>query len=111
MTRSSAGNRLTPEDAYRFARGEEIVSSTGVPAKLSRPLDFLVVSDHAEGLGLRLRGLQGQSGVRDRPAVAQWSKGMKAGGKEAADAQNELTSAQAQGTLPARSRTRRSSGR
>ena len=34
------GNRLGPEDAYRFARGEEVVSSTGVPAKLSRPLDF-----------------------------------------------------------------------
>ena len=47
-----AGDRLTPEQAYRFARGEEVVSSTGVPAKLSRPLDFLVVSDHAEGLGI-----------------------------------------------------------
>ncbi len=33
------GNRLTPEDAYRFARGEEIVSSTGIAVKLSRPLD------------------------------------------------------------------------
>ena len=43
------GDRLSPEDAYRFARGDEIVSSTGIPAKLSRPLDFLVISDHAEG--------------------------------------------------------------
>jgi hypothetical protein len=46
------GNRLGPDDAYRFARGEEVVSSTGVRAKLSRPLDFLVVADHAENLGL-----------------------------------------------------------
>ena len=30
------GNRLSPEQAYRFARGEEVVSSTGVPVKLSR---------------------------------------------------------------------------
>ena len=46
------GNRLGPDEAYRFARGEEVVSSTGVRAKLSRPLDFLVVADHAENLGL-----------------------------------------------------------
>ncbi len=46
------GTTLTPEDAYRFARGEEITTSTGQPARLIRPLDFLVVSDHAENLGL-----------------------------------------------------------
>ena len=46
------GATLTPDDAYRFARGEEVVSSTGVPARLARPLDFLVVTDHAENLGL-----------------------------------------------------------
>jgi Protein of unknown function (DUF3604) len=45
------GNTLGPEEAYRFARGEQVISSTGQPAKLSRPLDFLVVADHAEGLG------------------------------------------------------------
>jgi hypothetical protein len=45
------GNTLGPEPAYRFARGEEVVSSTGQPVKLSRPLDFLVVADHAEALG------------------------------------------------------------
>jgi hypothetical protein len=47
-----AGCTLTPEDAYRFAMGESVTSSTGVVARLSRPLDFLVVSDHAENLGL-----------------------------------------------------------
>jgi hypothetical protein len=46
------GNTLTPDEAYRFARGEEVTSSTGIPARLVRPLDFLVVSDHAENLGL-----------------------------------------------------------
>ncbi|WP_338465569.1 DUF3604 domain-containing protein [Novosphingobium sp. ZN18A2] len=45
------GNRLMPEDALRFARGEEVTSSTGIKAKLARPLDFLVITDHAEGLG------------------------------------------------------------
>jgi hypothetical protein len=43
---------LGPEEAYRFARGEEVKSSSGLPAKLQRPLDFLVVADHSENLGL-----------------------------------------------------------
>jgi hypothetical protein len=46
------GTKLTPEDAFRFARGEEVVSTTGVPAKLRHPLDFLVVTDHSNYLGL-----------------------------------------------------------
>src|SRR3972149_1681622 len=46
------GNTLGPEEAYRFARGAEVISATGLKAKLRRPLDFLVVSDHAECMGL-----------------------------------------------------------
>jgi len=46
------GNSLDPDDAYRFAKGEEVIASHGMPVRLIRPLDFLVVSDHAENLGL-----------------------------------------------------------
>ena len=46
------GNSLGPADAFRFARGKLVISSMGLPAKLKRPLDFMVVSDHAEGLGI-----------------------------------------------------------
>ncbi len=46
------GNIRGPEDAYRLARGGVITSSHGLKIKLSRPLDFLVISDHAENLGL-----------------------------------------------------------
>jgi len=46
------GCRLGPEEAYRFARGEEVVSNSGQRVRLGRPLDFLVVSDHSENLGL-----------------------------------------------------------
>ena len=46
------GNTLGPEEAYRFARGETVNSSTGLRARLNRPLDFLVITDHAENLGL-----------------------------------------------------------
>ena len=45
------GARLLPPDAYRFARGEEVISSTGYSARLSRPLDFLVVADHSDNMG------------------------------------------------------------
>jgi len=47
-----AGAIVGPEEAYRFARGEEVKSNSGLPVQLSRPLDFLVVADHAENLGL-----------------------------------------------------------
>ncbi|MCL7965943.1 MAG: DUF3604 domain-containing protein [marine benthic group bacterium] len=94
------GNRLTPEQAYRFARGEEVVSSSGVPAKLSRPLDFLVISDHAEGLGVITQVYEGNPSFTSDTTLARWSRMMKEGGESAAQAQNELVSAQAQGTLP-----------
>jgi len=45
------GNTLGPADSFRFARGEEVKASNGMTAKLIRPLDFLVVSDHAAYLG------------------------------------------------------------
>jgi hypothetical protein len=40
------------DDAYRFARGEKVIFNTGLPAQLIRPLDFLVVTNHAEYIGL-----------------------------------------------------------
>ena len=46
------GNRLPPREAYRFARGEEVVSSTGQAVRLSRPLDWVVIADHSDGMGL-----------------------------------------------------------
>ena len=45
------GTRLGPEDALRFARGEEVTATTGMKAKLVRPLDFLVIADHSDGMG------------------------------------------------------------
>jgi hypothetical protein len=47
-----AGATLGPEFAYRVARGEAVTSQTGLPFKLVRPLDFVVVADHAENLGI-----------------------------------------------------------
>ncbi len=46
------GNTVPPTIAYQFARGETVEASNGMPVKLRRPLDFLVVADHAENMGL-----------------------------------------------------------
>jgi hypothetical protein len=46
------GNKSGPDVSFRLARGEEVVSNTGQRVKLARPLDFLVVTDHAEYLGI-----------------------------------------------------------
>ena len=52
MDAGAFGARLSPEDAYRFARGEESISSVArMKVKLSRPLDFLVVADHSDNMG------------------------------------------------------------
>jgi len=64
------GNTLGPEQAYRFARGETVTSSTGLQARLPRPLDFLVISDHAENLGLAPALVQGNPEVLKNP----WGK-------------------------------------
>lgn len=50
---ASYGNQLlTPDHAYRFARGETVTAHNGERVQLRQPLDFLMVSDHAEYLGL-----------------------------------------------------------
>ena len=45
------GTTLDVDVAYRFARGEKVLSNTGQPVQLIRPLDFLVITDHAEFIG------------------------------------------------------------
>ena len=47
-----AGATLGPDFAYRVARGETVTSQTGLPFKLIRPLDFVVVADHSENMGI-----------------------------------------------------------
>jgi len=100
------GNRLGPDAAYRFARGEEVTSSIGQPARLRRPLDFLVVSDHAENLGLApmiaeenknlLKTEFGRQitalakGPNPSAAYALWGKGMSAR-KDPLAGEEELT--------------------
>jgi hypothetical protein len=46
------GTSLDMDAGYRFARGEKVISNTGQPVQLIRPLDFLVITDHSEFIGL-----------------------------------------------------------
>ena len=66
------GARLLPEDAYRFARGDEIVSSTGIPVRLSRPLDWLVVSDHTDNMGFFPDLNAGKQHILADPKGREW---------------------------------------
>tara|TARA_R110002073_G_scaffold29213_6_gene92344 strand:+ start:6543 stop:8408 length:1866 start_codon:yes stop_codon:yes gene_type:complete len=63
---------LSPEHAYRFARGEEVTTSTGQQAQLQRPLDFLVVADHAENLGM-MQGIESREpALLAIPGMKKW---------------------------------------
>jgi hypothetical protein len=50
----AGGNRLGPNTAYRFARGEEVELQNGLVAKLDSPLDFVALTDHAENFSTHL---------------------------------------------------------
>ena len=75
-------NRLGQEDAYRFARGEEVTSTGGLRAKLSRPLDWLVITDHAEMYGLMPKLLAGDPGILATEQGGKWYKELKSGERE-----------------------------
>ena len=79
----AAGCKLGPEEAYRFARGEEVTTSTGQRAKLSRPLDFLVVSDHSEMFGLMPQLMKGDPNVLATEKGRRWFDGLRKGGDAA----------------------------
>ena len=96
----TTGNRFTPEQTYRIARGEEVISATGLPARLSRPLDFVVLSDHAEGLGLMTEVYNGNPALVSDSTVARWAGMVKAGGEVAATAVGEIIGAQTRNDLP-----------
>lgn len=94
------GARLSPDQAYRFARGERVMSSTGQSAILEKPLDFLVVADHAEGLGI-LQSLQnGNESLIGDPQMARWSEMLNQGGRQAHLATREIIRGLADKTLP-----------
>ncbi len=76
----SLGNlNLTPADAFRFARGQELIAHNGMRVQLRRPLDFLVVSDHAEYLGGFYRFNVDDPLVKGTEAANRWQRFVEAG--------------------------------
>jgi hypothetical protein len=91
---------LDHEDAYRLARGEEIKSSSGLPVKLSRPLDFIVIADHSDMMGIALDIQEGAPNVLAVPKGKEWHEGFKKGGEAAGKAAFDLITHFSQMKLP-----------
>jgi hypothetical protein len=69
----SFGNKsLAPDDAYRFAQGQEVDAHNGEKAKLAKPLDFLMVSDHSEFLGVFAGLGKGDPTLANSPLGKRW---------------------------------------
>ena len=85
MDAGAFGCRLGPRDAYRFAKGQEVTASSGQPARLARPLDFLVVADHSDGFGFFPLLLNGDPKITADPQGRRWYD-MVRGGQGAAAA-------------------------
>jgi hypothetical protein len=92
------GTTLGPGDAYRFARGEEVISNSGQPVKLSRPLDFLAVTDHSDNMGFFPDLMAGKQELLANPTGRRWYDMVKAG--KGADVGIEAFFALFQGTYP-----------
>lgn len=84
------GVTLAPEQAYRFARGDEITTSHGQQIKLSRPLDWLVVSDHSDAMGAMDEVVKGNPSLLKDPKVKDWHNRIKKGGDSALGATMEI---------------------
>jgi len=98
MDAGAFGARLTPRDAYRFARGEEITSNSGQPVRLSRPLDFLVVADHSDGMGFFPQLMSGDPELLGTPQGRKWYDQIRGG--QGAEAAMDIIVSFGKGQLP-----------
>ncbi len=94
------GNTTGHETAYRLARGEQVTSATGQPVKLSRPLDFLVIADHSDMMGIATDIQAGAPNIMAIPKGKEWAEAFAEGGEAAAEAAFDLIGNFAQGTVP-----------
>lgn len=94
------GNTLGPDEAYRLAKGEQLTASSGVPIQLARPLDWLVVADHTDLMGIATDIKSGTPNILADKKGKEWHEGFKKGGKAAGEAAFDLISNFSQMTLP-----------
>ncbi len=91
---------LSPADAFRFASGEEVTSSKGMKVKLSRPLDWLVVSDHSDAMGAMNEIVDGNPNLLKDPIVRKWYQEIKKGGDKALNAALDVVAKFTEGKTP-----------
>ncbi len=94
------GNRLDINEAYKFARGDQVTSTTGQKAQLSRPLDFLVVTDHSDGMGFIPDLIAGTPNILAVPQGKDWHERINKGGDSAVGVAREIIGLFSQGKLP-----------
>jgi hypothetical protein len=92
------GNRLGLDEAYRFARGEQVTASGGQKVRLSRPLDFLVVTDHSDSMGFFPDLFAGKKHILSDPTGKGWYDRIQAG--DGVSVALELIKLFAQGKFP-----------
>ena len=93
------GARLGLEDAYRFARGEQVMASSGQPARLGRPLDWLVIADHSDAMGFFFDLAAGDPDILKFDQAKRWYEGLQAGGAASAEAALDLITTFSQGKI------------
>jgi hypothetical protein len=98
MDAGAFGNRLGLDEAYRFARGEEVVTSSGIRARLSRPLDWLVIADHSDNMGFFPDLNSGAPHILSDPTGKDWYDRIQAG--EGVGVALELIGKFSQGDFP-----------
>jgi len=84
------GVSLSPEVAYQFARGDEVLATFGGPVKLSRPLDFLVVADHSDAMGAMNEIIAGNPRLMRNQTLRDWHERLAQGGEVAFGAAVEV---------------------
>ena len=90
-----------PEDAFRLASGEQIKSNTGQDVRLKRPLDWMVITDHSDGMGTINEIGAGNPEMISDPFLKRMFEAMKGTDQAARSAATlELISLQGQGKLP-----------
>jgi Protein of unknown function (DUF3604) len=95
-----SGATLGPEEATRFARGEEVTSTSGQPVRLGQPLDWVAITDHSDMMGMITEIKGGNPEMMADPTLKKWRDMFNGGPVEAKKAVMELVAAQANRKLP-----------
>jgi hypothetical protein len=93
------GARLGLDEAYRFARGEQVMASSGQPVRLGRPLDWLVIADHSDGMGFFNDLAAGDPDILKFDQAKPWYEGLQAGGEASVAAALSLIGTFSQGEI------------